>query len=371
MKNKNQIIASLFISVIFTFFGCRDDESKFRVSYYSSEIKANTKLSLIDSLVLKDISGFKLGILKYFLFTDSVIYISDKTNNCLWLLDSNYKLIKKIGSDGRGPGEYLVNPQPILTESGLYCMGNGNRKVDFYDSNLNLIESKKFPSNLIVQPFKWIKSGDDFLTCGMIKDELKLIISQQNSILVLDNNLKLKKGIFKWDKLYEKRNAPTVYNSMVRLCVGEQNSIYAVQSALPHKIFHYNSKYEILKKFGVKPKYSKESPEMKVEDVMKSIEATAKYVAKITRIKSLNYDFQNKCLILNYVNHTEEASYLSSSLLSDNYLQIFNEEYDCILDIKVPGPILDCKDGVYYILKSDEPNNTIIYKYKLLPYEKK
>ncbi len=86
------------------------------------------------------------------------IYISDRLNNRILMIDLDFKKIKSIGSKGYGKNEFR-NPAGICFKNNkLYICDDDNRRIEIYSENLEYIESLR----LCYRP-QFIKASDSTL----------------------------------------------------------------------------------------------------------------------------------------------------------------------------------------------------------------
>jgi len=330
---------------------------------YDSEYLNTISLVKVKSIKFAETKNFVLGTINDAVIWNNKFIISDGMTKIIWIFDNEYHLIKKMGGRGRGPGEYLSPPDLVLNKNKLLIVDYSNKKIDIIDKKFNLVATKSFPKELIIQPFGWTSCGNFYVLTGA-KPIASKKMNELGSVLILDNNFKFKSNIFKWDDIYRTNAVFPIYNPFVRYVAGLNGSLFAVQGAMPNKIHLFDNNFNLIKIFGREPKYFKIPPDVNLNNVMSSIEATAKYVSKISRINKLFYDKKNNYLISSYANYSENASYNHSNLSGQHYIQIFNKDFNCIYDGKIDGPLLFIDNGLLYVLISEKPNSLIINSYK-------
>ena len=79
-----------------------------------------------------------IGGMRQIVYENEQIIISDDINNC-YLFDNNGKFIRKIGSAGRGPNEYLYIPRVYVHNNLIFL--NDRSKLIIYDTNGFLIDN--------------------------------------------------------------------------------------------------------------------------------------------------------------------------------------------------------------------------------------
>ncbi|PID61974.1 MAG: hypothetical protein CR986_02275 [Ignavibacteriae bacterium] len=335
-------ISIIVISLLFLF--CQDNKSVDNI--YESQEKLNYKLEIIDTLIVD--GNFNLGAVKALVFWNNDYIISDNITNKIWVLDSNLSVKREMGGKGRGPGEFISSPNIAYDSSTIDFIDYRGKKIYTYDKNYTLIKTNNFNREMIIHSFSWVKTKDRYILCGS-KPDPKKKMDELGSVLILDSNLNYIDNILDWDDIYHEMTAGAVYNMIVKLTGGKKGYFFAQQTAVPNKVFCFDLQGKLEKRFGRLPKYYKKPPEIPVEKVMASVEATAKFVANITRVKNMCYDKKTDRLFINYVNLFESASYLRSGLEGEHYLQIYNSDYDLIFDESIPGSLLFVKDKKIYI----------------------
>ncbi|MEM8485733.1 MAG: 6-bladed beta-propeller [Bacteroidota bacterium] len=100
-----------------------------------------TVVELSDSTFLTQVGDIK--------FYDERYYISDYSNNRLLILDQNLKVIKSLGSPGRGPGENLGVGSSRIYKDTLYVYDDGNSRIHKYS-----VVSNEYLSSVSV-PFRY------------------------------------------------------------------------------------------------------------------------------------------------------------------------------------------------------------------------
>ncbi|MBL1212907.1 MAG: 6-bladed beta-propeller [Ignavibacteriae bacterium] len=344
----------------FLLLGCKDE---INIDSYQSVLKENIELIKIDSILIKDSTNFNVGSIKDGVIWQDKLLIADNINNCIWVFEGN-KLIKKIGRKGRGPEEFASGPYIVNDKRNIYLPDYSGKKIEIYNDKFAHAKTVMFPKNVIIQPGDWICVGDKFVLWG-VKPSGGNKISEMESTLILSKDFEFVDNIIPWPDYLKSRSTHAVYTRNLKLSIGIGESFFLMQGTQFNDIMHLNNKNKIIKKFGRYPKYYKTPPDVPLQSVMKSLQATAAYVAQITKIYKLDYDTKDNYLLCNYVNYYEEANFLRTALLGDHYLQIYNNEYDVIFDEPIEGNLLSVHQGKIYILVSDEPDNVLIKIFKI------
>jgi hypothetical protein len=133
---------------------------------------------------------------KYLIVDNDQIIISDYPNVFLYSLD-DYSLIKKIGREGMGPGEFhVIQANMNLKERGLvlsvctdHIAANSTGRLSYFSRKGNFIRELKLPYGINA---KFLSLGDQLLGFLPLKDG-KL------SVTLFDSDLKKQKEIFNCD----------------------------------------------------------------------------------------------------------------------------------------------------------------------------
>lgn len=152
MKNK---ILLLFLTIA-SFHACTPSQKEIGANTIRpiSIASDNPKIP-IDSLI-EEIKYIKLetneenliGLISKIIFTDQHIFIADNVMaNRIYMFDRNGHFLKKIGSIGNGPGEYLSIDHITLTpdRKKMVVVDDKKSQLLFYDLNGNYIESESTP----------------------------------------------------------------------------------------------------------------------------------------------------------------------------------------------------------------------------------
>lgn len=80
----------------------------------------------------KSIIGAISGMIKI----DNNIYIADHQQDCIWQLDEDGNVIRKIGRKGRGPGEFSMIHGIYMNSNYVYTIDVANSRINVYDHQL-------------------------------------------------------------------------------------------------------------------------------------------------------------------------------------------------------------------------------------------
>lgn len=362
-----------FILIIVLVVSCTNENSEQNL-IYNSKIDINKKLLLIDSIKINYTKKNTIGKIgastfkwkNYVLFTDVI-------NKQIVAFSSKFKFIKKIGREGKGPGEYIYSPFPIFsmenTDDSLYLFSPKLRKINIYDSKLNYIESKNLDSKVIYQLVPALKSNNNFIFSAVypysvMKTEY---YKKYKSLIILDEKCKFSEEVLKWDKIYYNKKILGFLgtNTNTLLTWGNKKKWYALQSGSFY-INELDEKYNIIKTFGRKPIFYKPIPK-KVDPVktQSSFKSFVEYKTNVTDFVKIDFDRLNNNIFVQYVNITPDQIYKKNIFAGKWFLQIYNKEHDVIYDSQIKGVFLFVDKGKIYVLEQETPKFSLIKIYKL------
>jgi len=123
---------------------------------------------------------------------DSQFYIVEGATIFIYSL-KDYKLIKKFGKEGQGPGEFATNPQlpTIIDVSTDEIIVNSIGKLSYFTKDGNFKKEIKTVS----PSFNFQPMGDRFIGMGRVQDDKKLY----NTVNIFDSKLAKIKEIYRAD----------------------------------------------------------------------------------------------------------------------------------------------------------------------------
>lgn len=352
----------LFILSIYVVVACsnKDDEN-----FYQSKSLNNYKILEMDSLTYFNTDTLFISQTSDISFWKNYILITDFNLMKLWVFNDRLKLIKVVGRKGNGPGEYREPPSILAADDSIFLVNTLSNNVDLYDRNFNFIKNIKLPSNITFLPLKPINLPNYYIFFGFNPKKFSEELKEQPTLFLLNKNFALIKDFFNWDEKYSNKDAFFLSNLIVLLTEGDSSTFFVKQAAI-NKIYHFNEDLENIKSFGLKPKFFREPPSLRFEDTQKSVEAAVDFTTKITLMLKMDFDLENRFLLINYVNLNEKFFYNRSLLFGKHYLQIYNENYDCIFDGEIPGKLAFITDGKIYILTEEKPEYIKFKVFKLV-----
>ena len=115
----------ILLIILIVFFGCQSDKG------------TNTFNSVNP---VKRIESFNDSVFMFFVSdiiqNGSNIYISDFKSNQLLQLDTNLQLKRLVKKIGKGPGDFNGIIQMTTSNSNLYALDDGNRRINIYNKDL-------------------------------------------------------------------------------------------------------------------------------------------------------------------------------------------------------------------------------------------
>lgn len=355
MKNTSFIAIISLIALCY----CTDEYDK--VDYVISPIDTLTYYNT-DSVYISRIAQVEVW--------RNYILISDFDFHRIWAFDNNFDLVSYMGGKGYGPGEYPSHPVIINSENFIYILDTSQKKINQYNANFDLVSYYSLPEEIIYMPERSIKVKNKFVFFGAAPEPINNLsyYIHNNSLFTITDDFSNYKNIIPWDPIYrDKKNLTFISeNFRVLLAKKENNQFYVLQGA-SHIIHLYNYEFEEELSFGEKPKYFKDPPsDLTPQDVQTSIETIADYASKTTSLMKMCYDPSIKYVYVNYTNFFKEYFYQRSWLLGKHYLQVYDENGDCLLDEEIPGLLKFVKEGKFYVLVDENPNFIKFISYKIV-----
>jgi len=359
----------LFFSIFLLLFSCKEKED-YSSLHKSKYITNNGGLELIDSIQYNYLNNEYIGRIAYAEPWNDYILFFDVVKKQVAIFDKSFKLVKKIGGEGRGPGEFTTLPMIILGTDTLMLFDTQSKKIFIYNDEFKYIQSLSLPSKYIYQythpSIKISKSYIFSITFPEPTSEIEYF-SSNSPLVILDSQFELVKEYWEWDEIYLKDSLFTYSSSnhLTLLTKGINETFFATQNA-SHFIYQFDSNYQITKKFGRVPLFFKEPPSnITVKSVQKSYDSFLNYVINTTRVESIQFDETTELLFKVYYNPNKLAFQSHDSFEGERYLQIY-KNYDLIYDDEINGIFLFSRGGKIYCLDNETPNYFLIKIYKLI-----
>jgi len=323
---------------------------------YTSKYKDNYKLKVIDSLTYYYKDTLFIGRVHDIQLIGNKILISDFFLKKIWLFSKELNLIKTIGGEGRGPGEYTYPPN-IMYDSNYIWLTTG-RIIDKYNQNLEFIERKKLPEELIYESYTPISFGEFFIFNVTYPYSIakKSYFEKFKPFIKIDTALRTYVNFDEWDDNYFNDELEGYTRELCHALATkkDENHFFTIQGAT-YYIKLYDKNLNLIKHFGRKPKKYKDPPKLKFRETQASVEANAKFHSNITRWHNIKYDNSEKRLYLGYTNLFEDFYLYRSLMRGEHYLQVFDENYNVIYDDKLPGILAFVDDGKIYVIHKEDP----------------
>lgn len=115
-------------------------------------------LETTDSCLIKNIGQLEESKMYYWIVSDNLIYKFDKAG----------RFIKRIGSMGQGPEEYVSAKmiQPVEETQELFVMDYFGRKMNVYDFDGHFLRTFKLPEETWMDKFRYMDGKIYYLTTG-------------------------------------------------------------------------------------------------------------------------------------------------------------------------------------------------------------
>ncbi|CUT05035.1 hypothetical protein JGI24_01611 [Candidatus Kryptobacter tengchongensis] len=289
------------------------------------------------------------------------IFISDRLQHIIVVLNKKGDIEKFIGRRGSGPGEIKEIMDFDIDDNGLiYIFDMGNMRFSVFDTMGNFINSFKLRSNL-VGPIRSIRVHDGKICVGIIEpmyfNESEIYKSKLVAVIDTQGNVLKLFGVS--DEIFKKFK---VYYTHILIAFDKFGNIYTSQVRGTYRIYKYDRNYNLVKVFGTQGKFRPIKEDMPWNLPIPKINELAlkfSYAISIHVIDTLVY-FQFADLSLEGIkrrNPFYHHYYLKVYDIDGNYIQS---------DIKLPGEILDIdEEGNIYIYEDNEPGNRRIGIYRL------
>jgi len=144
-------------------------------------IEGDSLFSRIDTILLRPNNTEYIGQVQDVSFTDSMVYILDKTNT-IWVFNlETGAQEKKVNKSGRGNGEYINLSSICVENDSVYVLDFQGLSIGIYDLDLHF----KRRINLTFPSIDFAKTSDGFLLYNMNPSE------QLKRIVHIDTNGKI------------------------------------------------------------------------------------------------------------------------------------------------------------------------------------
>jgi hypothetical protein len=343
--------------------------------FYESTLElSDIRLEAADSLVFFYPDSARIGRIGAVMPWKNYILVEDLRFMRLWVFDQQMNLVRIVGREGRGPGEYNSSCSPIVSDKYLYLLDKNMRRVDKYDSAFQRILDINTPPEFALKGSGLVANNRVVLSATYLGGQKmvpinKKYVQNNKSAFLFDSTWKYTGvSIFPWDELYEDESHSSFNATTSEVCFsqGRSGSFYAQQVG-SYKIAHYDSTFNLIKLFGYKSQYRKEPP-------------TNEFISKANTSKSRgSLLFAHSSLYTNIVfdemhnivgtylsNATEESFYKRDNLADKHYLQLYDAtSYNCIYDGEIAGILLYVQHGKLVLLTEQSPQRFVMKRYTI------
>lgn len=283
----------------------------------------------------------------------NIVFISGENSIHMYSL-KDFKLLKKIGRKGNGPGEFNISPRIRIYNDKLYTISHFNR-VYVIDMKGEFLVEKKTEGfiNLLIAPV-----GKNFVLYRFIMKKVKNKMKTGIAILLLDGNLKkIKDFSFKSSDPKDKIR-PVSYKSMFDIW---NNKIYIADSSKGLYVEVFDSQGKKLKEF--KSDYKK----IKVSDSFKkqSMEDFKKQNPRMIK-KEFEYPEYFPAFSHFYIFNGKLYFKTYEKKGNDILFRIFDTNGKELKSVFLPkSDIFTIDNDVYYYIDSDENEDLVVYSKKI------
>jgi hypothetical protein len=294
------------------------------------------------------------------------ILISDFYQKKVFVFDKSMRLQRVVGRKGKGPGEFGSFPGIVPMADKLALVDDVLMRVSFWSKAFDFITSRPLPKGFFIYR-DGIYVGDVFIFPGT-KDARLVEVDDFRTLhplVVCDSALNEPQELWEWDDVYlSTEEALWTYaraNTKPRVALGPNGTFYANQEAT-WRIAHFGPDRRVLKYFGTRPRAYKTPP---TRFDRSSLEKMSQYAGMTTTFLNITCDTTTGYVFMNYVNPNADIAFQRTMLAGQHYLQVYNRDYDCIIDEPIPGMLGFADGGKLYVLSEERPEYIKILVFKL------
>lgn len=312
-----------------------------------------------DSLIFRATDSIFISRTAQIASWNNKILISDFYQKRVWVFDKSFILTRSIGQKGKGPGEFINFPGIVASKDRLWLIDEGNYRVTAFDSLYRLISIHKLPAGYSLDRFpiyikgKFVFDGHRTHLMHEPSD-----FKKYKPITILDTAFNVISEFWEWRSEYFSEELATKTfaqsNPHVLLARGAGESFFALQKA-SFWITHFDNDLREIREFGIKPRFFKEPPSIPYEQTAYSPEMISNYAGKTTMFLSLACDTTSGYVYLNYVNLHNDVFFQRTMLAGEHYIQVYDKNYDCILDEQIPGKLAFVEKNMIFVLAEEKP----------------
>ncbi|PID29563.1 MAG: hypothetical protein CR982_02470 [Candidatus Cloacimonadota bacterium] len=197
----------------------------FTLTLLHSEKSITLDYKKVSSIVGDEDKGSMVYDLSYFNIDKlGNIYIVDGKEKNIKVFDSSGKFLFKFGSEGQGPGEFIVPQSIVITATNIFVADQMGMNISKFDLKGNFIES--LPAETGV-PSSIRNLGNDTLLgldAGSDQKDGKFFVV--GSLRIYDSNMKEKKVVDKFSALLDLKNPQLNPMDLLPAFCGNENSLY-------------------------------------------------------------------------------------------------------------------------------------------------
>ncbi|MCF8241244.1 MAG: hypothetical protein K9J16_07645 [Melioribacteraceae bacterium] len=249
---------------------------------------------------------------------------------------------------------------PPICQVGLRTLDYRLKKIISYDQEYKIVSNAELPKELYYMPYRAVKVNDFYFFFASKPEDISTVdyYIRNKSIIKINNDFKTVNSLLKWDEIYLDENnlAYSISNFRVHLRKINEKTILALQSGsyFLHLISTDTGK---IKSFGSKPKFFKKIPKnIDPKSVQANAESVAEFASQTSVYLDIFYDSVNQFYISHYVNLSKNYFRERSLLLGKHYIQVYNNNYNCIYDGEVDGIPQYTYQGKLYVLSEENPD---------------
>jgi len=357
----NFLLSILLLSLV-CLASCSDSAAP---TIYQSRLLDGYELVPVDTLVFRNTDSVSIDDHNGFHKWQQHFLIEDMQRKCLWVLDEQFRLVKILGRQGKGPDEYAATVRPVPYGDSLYVFDCPSRKYIVYNKDFEYVRTGKYNPALMTTTQDILRIGNHFIIPAIIIDTAKKYtetdasyFARTKSVTVLNAQdcQTIEQSLFPWEQEFLRKDYRYYYGSVASstcLAYDGRNGFFARHEG-HYMLTHYDSTLNLVQTFGRKPRYYKEPLPDKEYKKPLSFESYIDFTSRVTCFTSCRFDTSSGLLYTAYI-HGKNGVALQKDFSHEQWhLQIFNASYDCVFDDTIDGIFALASNGkVYATLRGD------------------
>lgn len=225
---------SIFIlCILLSFFltNCRNKSTQKKQEQIIVNLQQNKQVSIhdifskIDLIPIETNKDFLVENVSKLIHKDELFYILDKNQKCIFIINEEGRLVRKLDRVGKGPGEYgdisdfEINPYTnnieILSQWGI---------IYIYNLNCEFIDSYKLPSKIRAVHF-FTNIDSDLVAFYALFEKKSIILYSKKASKIVDNFFEVPESL-KGSPLQGLRSPFLRFNEKTLFFQGFTNNIY-------------------------------------------------------------------------------------------------------------------------------------------------